>query len=206
MIERARSPDVETQPRRDRSLTMSRLIMWNLISLDSFFEGAKGWDLDWFQDAWGDELERFSLEQLRSAEMLIFGRVTYQGMADYWQSAQGEVADLMNNLPKAVFSRTLDRADWNNTMLITDDAASEVAALKRRGEKNIFVFGSADLCSVLIEHGLFDEYRLAISPVVLGSGKPLFGRNLSRVRLKLLEARPLSSGCVILRYEPKRGS
>jgi dihydrofolate reductase len=186
-------------------LGMSRLIMWNLLTLDGFFNGAESWALDWHQYVWGDELERISVEQLHSAGMLLFGRVTYEGMAAYWQSAKGEVANLMNGLPKVVFSRTLDRAEWKNTKLVKTDAAAEVRELKRQGEKDIYVFGSADLSTTLMEQGLFDEYRLALVPVVLGSGKPLFGRNLSRLRLKLLEARPLSSGCVVLRYEPRPG-
>jgi dihydrofolate reductase len=183
---------------------MSRLIMWNLITLDGFFEGGKSWALDWHHYVWGDELERFSVEQLRSADMLLFGRITYEGMAAYWQTAQGEVANFMNSLPKVVFSRTLDRAEWKNTKLVKGDAASGVLRLKHQGEKNIFVFGSADLSATLMEQRLFDEYRLGLVPVVLGSGKPLFGRNLSRLRLRLLESRPLSSGCVVLRYEPAK--
>jgi dihydrofolate reductase len=182
---------------------MSKLIMWNLLTLDGFFEGAASWDLDFHRDVWGDELERFSIEQLRTADMLLFGRVTYEGMAAYWQSAQGEVADFMNSLPKVVFSWTLERAEWKNTKLVRGDAASGVRELKRQGEGNIFVFGSADLSRTLMEQGLFDEYRLGLVPVVLGSGKPLFGRKPSRLGMKLLEARALSSGCVILRYEPR---
>ena len=178
--------------------------MWNLLTLDGWFEGVKSWALDWHQYVWGDELERFSVEQLRSADMLLFGRVTYEGMAAYWQSAQGEDANFMNGLPKVVFSRTLDRVEWKNTKLVNTDIPSEVRELKRQGEKNIFVFGSADLSKTLMEQGLFDEYRLGLVPVVLGSGKPLFGSNLSRLRLKLLEARPFSSGCVLLRYEPAK--
>jgi dihydrofolate reductase len=120
---------------------MSRLIMWNLVTLDGFFEGAASWDLDFHRDALGDELERFSIEQLRTADMLLFGRVTYEGMAAYWQSAQGEVADFMNSLPKVVFSWTLDRAEWKNTKLVRGDAASEVRELKRQGEGNMFGLG-----------------------------------------------------------------
>jgi dihydrofolate reductase len=112
---------------------MRRLIMWNLLTLDGFFEGAASWDLDFHRDVWGGELERFSIEQLRTADMLLFGRVTYEGMAAYWQTAQGEDADLMNSLPKAVCSRTLGRAEWKNTKLIGGDAASEVLELKRQG-------------------------------------------------------------------------
>jgi len=176
--------------------------MRNLLTLDGFFEGAKSWELDFHQYVWGDELERFSVDQLRSADMLLFGRVTYAGMANYWQAAKGEVADFMNSLPKVVFSRTLKRADWATTKLVKGNLVGEIQEFKRQGQGNIFVFGSADLSAGLVEHGLFDEYRLALAPVLLGRGKPLFGPGLSQFRLKLLEARPLANGCVILRYEP----
>jgi dihydrofolate reductase len=182
---------------------MSRLIMWNLLTLDGYFEGAKSWDLDWHQYVWGDELERLSIEQLRTAGTLLFGRVTYEGMAAYWQTATGEVAGLMNSLPKVVFSRTLERADWPNTKLIKEKVVAEIQQLKHQGHGNIFVFGSAALSATLMEHGLFDEYRLAFAPVLEGYGRPLFAPGLSRLPLRLLEARSLSNGCVILRYEPQ---
>ena len=175
--------------------------MWNLITLDGYFEGTKNWDLDWHEYVWGEELERFSIEQLRSADLLLFGRVTYEGMAAYWSTAQGEVADLMNEIPKLVFSRTLETAEWANTTLVKENTATAVRELKKQGGKNMFVFGSADFAQTLMNENLFDEYRLALVPVVLGSGKPLFGRSVGRHRLNLIEARSLASGCVILRYE-----
>lgn len=181
---------------------MSRLIMWNLLTLDGFFEGDKSWDLGWHEQVWGEELERVSLEQLRAADRLLFGRVTYEGMAAYWPTAEGEIADLMNGIPKVVFSRTLKRAEWSNTTLVNGDAVSEVSRLKRAGDKDTLVFGSGDLSATLTRHGLFDEYRLAVAPLVIGSGKTLFGRGGGELKLKLLEARSLSSGTVILRYEP----
>jgi dihydrofolate reductase len=176
--------------------------MWNVMTLDGYFEGTKSWDLDFHQSVWGPELEALSIEQLHSADRLIFGRVTYEGMAAYWTTAQGEVADLMNRLPKVVFSRTLQQADWSNTTLIKEDAAARVPELKRKGEGNSFVFGSANLSRTLISHGLFDEYRLAVAPMILGRGTPLFGPDLARVPLTLLETRTLPSGGVILRYQP----
>jgi len=181
---------------------MSKLIMWNLMTLDGYFDGAENWALDWHQYAWGEELERMSIEQLSVADMLLFGRVTYEGMAAYWKTAQGEVATYMNSLPKAVFSRTLERVDWQNTMLLKGDVKKEVEELKCKGENNIFVFGSGNLSATILEQGLYDEYRLCLVPVVLGSGKQLFGRKLSRLRMKLLESRPLASGSVLLRYAP----
>ena len=181
---------------------MSKLIMWNVVTLDGLFEGAKNWDLGFHQTIWGDELERFSIEQLKTTDRLIFGRVTYEGMAAYWQTATGEVANFMNTLPKVVFSRTLASADWNNTRLIKDATTAEVSSLKRDGDKNMFVFGSANLCATLMQHNLFDEYRLALAPVVLGAGKPLFQPAASQLKLKLLDSRTLSNGGLILRYAP----
>ena len=181
---------------------MSRLILWNAVSLDGYFEGTKSWDLAFHRYIWGEELERFSLEQLRSANRLLFGRVTYEGMAAYWQTAKGEVAEFMNRLPKVVFSRTLERADWVNTKLLKGDLVAEVQEIKRQGSGNTFVFGSGNLSASLIEHGLFDEYRVAIAPVLLGRGNPLFRPLGKQLPMKLLEARPLSNGGVILRYEP----
>jgi dihydrofolate reductase len=185
---------------------MRKLIMWNMVTLDGFFEGPKSWDLDWHNDVWGEELEQFSLEQLKSADMLLFGRVTYQGMANYWPSATGEVevANFMNNIPKVVFSRTLEKAEWNNTRLVKANAEDQVAELKQQYGKDMLLFGSANLASSLMRQDLIDEYRLGINPVVLGGGNPLFKPNPDRMKMKLLEAKPLKSGCVILRYQPER--
>lgn len=183
---------------------MSRLIMWNLITLDGFFEGAKPWDLDFHLTVWGEELERLSLEQLGAADRLIFGRRTYEGMAAYWQTETGEVADSMNRLPKIVCSRTLTRAGWANTTLVTTDAVEAVRELKRQGDGMSLVFGSADLSATLVAADLFDEYRLCVAPVVLGRGTTLFGRDLANRTLRLLEARTLGNGGVALRYAPGR--
>jgi len=180
---------------------MRKIIMWNLVSLDGFFEGAKSWDLGWHESVWGDELERLSIDQLKSADMLLFGRVTYEGMAGYWPSAKGEVADRMNNIRKVVFSRTLEKASWNNTKLVKGNAAEEVAKLKEQSGKDLFIFGSANLSSTLMRHHLIDEYRLCLAPIVLGAGTPLFKASPETMKLKLIEARPLKSGGVILRYD-----
>lgn len=183
---------------------MRKLILWNLMTLDGFFSGAKSWELDWLHSCFGKEQESFSIEQLRSADALLFGRVTYEGMAAYWQTAHGEVADFMNRLPKVVFSRTLERADWPNTRLLKNDAIQVVRDLKTQGNGNMFVFGSGDLCRQLAANGLFDEYRIGLAPVVLGKGEVLFGHDLSRLRLELIESRALSTGVVILKYRPPR--
>jgi dihydrofolate reductase len=175
--------------------------MWNLVTLDGFFEGPKSWDLDWHDSVWGEELERLSLEQAQTIGMLLFGRVTYEGMAGYWQSQKGEIADFMNAVPKVVFSRTLSKAEWSNTRLVKDKAEEEVKRLKDQPGKDLFIFGSANLSSTLMRAGLIEEYRLCMAPVILGGGNPLFKASPARLTMKLLEARPLKSGGVILRYQ-----
>jgi dihydrofolate reductase len=179
---------------------MRKLIMWNLVTLDGFFEGTSNWALDWHDYVWGEELERQSIEQLTSADMLVFGRVTYEGMAKHWPSAKGTVADLMNRIPKVVFSRTLTTAEWSNTTLIGEPADREVAKLKQQPGRDALIFGSAALSASLMEQGLIDEYRLVVVPVVLGAGTPLFKPGARQYRMELLESRELKSGGVILHY------
>jgi dihydrofolate reductase len=180
---------------------MRKLIMWNLMTLDGYFEGANH-DIDWHEDVWGDELEQLAIEQCRAAGALLFGRVTYELMANYWPSAKGEIADLMNDLPKIVASRTMEKADWHNTQLLRENVPEEISRMKAESGKDIFIFGSADLSADLIPHGLIDELRVCLVPTVLGGGTPLFKASPKRLKLRLIDARPLQTGAVILRYQP----
>lgn len=182
---------------------MRKLIMWNMVTLDGYFEGAESWDLDFHDYVWGNELEQFSLEQAATADLLLFGRVTYEGMAEHWASAEGEVADFMNSVSKVVFSSTLNEASWGNTRLVSGPAEEEVERLKRQPGENILIFGSADLSSTLMQRGLIDEYRLGLVPVVLGGGNPLFKPSSEHTKMRLVDTKPLSSGCVILSYRPE---
>lgn len=184
---------------------MRKLIMWNVMTLDGYFEESQNWDLSIHQTIWGQELEKFSIDQLKSADYLVFGRVTYEGMAAYWTTAEAEtseleVAKLMNSIPKLVFSKTLKTADWNNTTLISDKAYEKIQQLKSQDGKNMFVFGSANLSETFIQDNLFDEYRIAIAPVVLGTGRPLFKEGLTSNSLSLVSTQPLTTGGVILTY------
>jgi dihydrofolate reductase len=179
---------------------MRKLIMWNIITLDGYFEGTKNWDLSFHEEIWGQELEKISIEQLNSADFLVFGRITYEGMAAYWKTAEGEVAELMNKIPKLVFSRTLRSADWNNSTLVNANSSEEISRLKHEGDRNMFVFGSANLCETFINDNLFDEYRIGIAPVILGSGRPLFRKGISSAKLRFVSAQQLSTGGVILTY------
>jgi dihydrofolate reductase len=174
--------------------------MWNIITLDGYFEGNHNWDLSFLEAIWGQELERLSIEQLQAADFLVFGRVTYEGMAAYWTKEVGEIADLMNKIPKLVFSKTLKTADWNNTTLIKENVSAEIKRIKEEGGNDMYVFGSANLSETLLNDNLFDEYRIGIAPVILGSGKPLFRGGITSKNLSLISARQLSTGGVVLTY------
>lgn len=182
---------------------MAKLIIWNVMALDGAFEGATPWDLSMHESVWGPELKRLSDEQLAESAVLLFGRKTYEGMRDYWTASTDDEAPAMNSAAKAVVSSTLKKADWNNSRLLR--SLEDVAALKRgAGDKNIFVFGSAELTSSLREADLIDEYRLCIAPLLLGKtgGAPLFKPGDGRQRLDLIKAEPIAGGGVLLFYKP----
>ena len=181
---------------------MRKIILWNVISLDGCFEGEKPWDLSFHNLVWGTELEALSIQQLKEADMLVFGKNTYKGMADYWPTAEaeGEVTALMNNIAKVACSTSLEKAEWNNTTIVRD-AASELRQLKEQGDKSMYIFGSGKLTESLMNAGMIDEIRLCIAPVVLGKGRRLFTDQNAPRNLKLLESRPIQNGGVILRYE-----
>lgn len=180
---------------------MRKIIVWNVVTLDGCFEGVKPWDLSFHQLVWGDELEALSLVQLREAEMLVFGKDTYVGMADYWTKAgeEGGVTALMNSIAKVVCSTSLEKAAWNNTNIVRD-AVSELQHLKEQGDKPMYIFGSGKLIQSLLNAGMIDELRLCVAPIILGQGRRLFTQENSTRNLLLLESRPLHNGGVILRY------
>jgi dihydrofolate reductase len=190
---------------------MSRVVVSEFVSLDGVMEdpgGAEGYKHGgWsFQFDRGPEGDNFKLEELAAAEALLLGRVTYQGFAAAWPSITDEegFADRMNSMRKYVVSATMTdtQATWNNTEVIRGDGMAEVAKLKAEPGRDLLVAGSCQLVHSLIEHGLVDEYRLMVFPVILGSGKRLFPDVSEAARLALVEARPAGSGIMLLRYQP----
>jgi dihydrofolate reductase len=184
-----------------------RVIMFNLITLDGYFEGKDKWDISWHHV--DDEFNDFAIEQLNQCSGLIFGRVTYQGMASYWPTptaieSDPIVAGKMNSVPKFVFSKTLDKAEWNNTLIIKGDAVEELKKLKQQPGKDLFIFGSANLASTFTRNGLIDEYRLIVNPIVLGEGASLFKDNGGMLKMKLLNTKSFRNGNVLLYYQPDR--
>jgi len=180
---------------------MGKVIVWNLMTLDGCFEGPEPWNLDFHELAWGPELRALSLEFGAKAELLAFGRKTYEGMASYWPEAdeESEIKEYMNALPKLVASRTLTDPGWKNSRA-TADIGGELRASKARTERPIYIFGSGELVrSLLGEEGVIDEILLGVVPVVLGAGRRLFGEG-PRVPLTLLSADALQNGTVLLRH------
>jgi dihydrofolate reductase len=180
-------------------MRMAKLIVWNILSLDGYFEGAKKWELSMHEFVWGPELETLSDEIGEKAAALIFGRVTYEGMRDYWtKSEPSTVTTYMNGLPKIVASRTQTTSTWNNTTM-TSDIEGEVARLRTESAKDAYIFGSADLTHSLLEAGLVDELMICYAPLAIGRGNPFFK---GRIRVDLIEAKALSNGGVLVRYRP----
>jgi dihydrofolate reductase len=174
-----------------------------MVTLDGFFEGPNQ-EIDW-HNADNEEFNEFAIEQTSSVDTLVFGRLTYQLMASYWPTetavnADPIVADLMNRLSKIVFSRTLERVEWNNTRLIAENAQKEIQTLKIQPGKDMAIFGSADLISSLMD--VIDEHRVMVNPVLLGAGNPLFKNSGDRRRLRLVDSRIFNSGNVLLTYQP----
>jgi dihydrofolate reductase len=186
---------------------MGRIVVTEFMSLDGVVEDPGGSE-DFEHGGWSFEIERgeegdkFKLDETLEADALLLGRVTYEGFAAAWPAREGEFADKFNNMPKYVVSSTLEDPEWNNSTVLKGDVAEEVSKLSERQDGNIVVHGSPRLVQTLIEHDLVDELRLMVFPVVLGSGKRLFGETSDNKRLRLADSKTVGDGVAILIYEP----
>jgi dihydrofolate reductase len=186
---------------------VGRIVVTEFVSLDGVMEAPGGGE-DFRHGGWtfeinrGDEGEKFKLDETRASAALLLGRVTYEGFAKAWPSREGEFADKFNTMPKYVVSSTLENPEWNNSTVLKGDVAEEVAKLKQKQEGDIVVHGSAQLVQKLLEHDLVDEVRLMVFPVVLGSGKRLFGETSDKKSLRLADSNIVGDGVAILIYRP----
>ncbi len=183
---------------------MRKLIFFNLITLDGYFEGPNR-NIDWHNV--DEEFNQFAEEHTAEFGALLFGRVTYELMASYWPTEDAKrdntvIARLMNDLPKLVFSNTLQKADWENTRLVKTNFVEEVTKLKQQPGKDVAIFGSSDLAVSFLEHGLIDEFRIMVNPIVLGGGKTLFQGIAKQLTLKLVKTKVFKTGNVLLYYQP----
>jgi dihydrofolate reductase len=181
-----------------------KLLSFMVVTLDGYYEGPNG-EFDWPNV--DDQFNEFAISQLNDIDTLVFGRVTYEGMASYWPTpaaVEGDpaVADRMNSIPKIVFSATLDTTDWENTTLIKGNVADAITELKQQPGKALAIFGSPHLTVSLLEQGLVDELRVMVHPILLGAGKSLFAGLNHRVPVTLETTTTFSSGNVLLSYRP----
>jgi dihydrofolate reductase len=185
---------------------MGRIVVTEFVSLDGVMEAPGGGE-DYKHGGWtfeisrGEEGDKFKLDETMASEALLLGRRTYEGFAGAWPSREGEFADKFNSMPKYVVSSTLKDPDWSNTTVLDGELADDVAKLKEQHDGDIVVHGSAQLVQALLENDLVDELRLMVFPVVLGTGKTLFGETSDKKTLQLRDSKIVGDGVAILVYE-----
>ncbi|MDQ3063810.1 MAG: dihydrofolate reductase family protein [Acidobacteriota bacterium] len=189
---------------------MRKVILSTNVTLDGFIEGPNG-ELDWMM--MDEEIWKEVKALLSTVDTTLFGRVTYQGFESYWssvpanpESPKGEVefAHWIEKTSKIVFSKTLEKAEWNNSRLVKENIAEEISKLKGQPGKDILMFGGAGIVQTFMRLGLIDDYRINIYPIVLGSGISLFKNFEDRMNFKLLEIKTFNSGVVGLHYQPDK--
>lgn len=185
---------------------MRKIVVTEFMSLDGVFEAPgpdgsgytyEGWAFPYHSEEFG----KFKFEELQETDMLLLGRITYDGFAKAWPQRSGdEFSDKFNSMPKSVVSKTLQKAEWNNSHIIHDNIVQEIKKLKEGSGGNITVHGSGTLARFLIENGLVDELTILLYPVVLGTGKRLFA-DAQKTNFTLVESRPFKTGVVVLSYQ-----
>jgi dihydrofolate reductase len=193
--------------RRQKGVRVGRIVVTEFVSLDGVMEAPGGGEefkhAGWtFQISRGDEGDKFKQDETMDAEAMLLGRVTYEGFARAWPSMEGEFADRFNSMPKYVVSSTLENPEWNNSTVLDGDPVAAVTKLRDSHDGDILVHGSAQLVQTLIENDLVDELRLMLFPVVLGSGKRLFGETSDKKPFTLAESKNVGGGVTILIYRP----
>lgn len=174
---------------------MRKLIVTEFLTLDGVYEESTPWQRDYNPDD-----GQFKYDELLESDALLLGRVTYEGFAKYWPTATGDFAERMNSLPKFVATTTLNSLEWNATAL-NGDVVTAVEGLKWQEGRNLLTYGSGTFAQTLLRHGLVDELRLMIYPLILGSGKRLFAGG-DKLPLKLASFKDLGAGVMLMTYEP----
>ena len=190
---------------------MGRIVVTEFVSLDGVVEDPGGSE-DFKYGGWsfefsrGDEGDKFKLDEALASKALLLGRRTYEGFADAWPSRNDEAgfADKFNGMPKYVVSSTLENPEWSNSTVLEGDLGQAVEELRRRHDGDIVVHGSVQLVQALVEQDLVDELRLMVFPVVLGSGKRLFGETSDKKPMRLVDTQTVGDGVAILTYETVR--
>jgi dihydrofolate reductase len=188
---------------------MGRIVVTEFVSLDGVMQAPGGGE-DFKHAAWsfeidrGDEGDKFKLDETLDSEALLLGRVTYEGFAAAWPTRdEGEFSNKFNSMPKYVVSSTLENPEWNNSTVLKGDLVEEVKRLRDEADGDIVVHGSAQLAQALLENDLVDELRLMVYPVVLGTGKRLFGETSDKKSLRLVDSKTVGDGVAVMIYQPR---
>ena len=188
---------------------MGRIVVTEFVSLDGVIQAPGGGE-DFKHAAWsfeidrGEEGDKFKLDETLDSEALLLGRVTYEGFAAAWPTRdEDEFSNKFNSMPKYVVSSTLEDPEWNNSTVLKGDLVQEVKRLREEVDGDIVVHGSAQLVQALLENDLVDELRLMVFPVVLGSGKRLFGETSDKKPLRLVDSKTVGDGVAIMIYQPR---
>jgi dihydrofolate reductase len=190
-----------------------KIIVSERITLDGYIAGLRG-EMDWMEEFFDEALANYESELQKSVDTTLFGRETYQGFESYWpkvaldpDSPKGlaEYAQQLNAMRKVVFSKTLSRVEWNNSVLVHEIDPEEITKMKQGPGGDMVIYGSASIVQTLNNLRLIDRYQLLVFPVVLGSGKPLFHNISHKVKLSLMSSTTHPSGVVLLTYEPING-
>ncbi len=193
---------------------MRKLIVTMWVTLDGFIAGPDG-DMQWVGAIYDEAMGKYEDDLVSGADTLVLGRVTYESFAGSWPKvpdnpsvSEGEkaYARKLNALRKIVFSRSLDKVEWNNSTLVREINPQEIEKMKQAPGKDMVIYGSASIVQALMNLGLIDEYQLLVHPVILGGGKPLFKNIKDQHNLKLVKAEPRNSGVVVLYYQPARSA
>ena len=183
---------------------MRKLSVFNNVTLDGYFTDSQS-DMSWAHKN-DPEWNSFTAENASGGGVLLFGRITYDLMASFWPTKQAlemmpTVAEQMNNLPKVVFSRTMDKPSWNNTRLVKNNIATEVRQMKKETGPGMVIMGSGTIVSQLTQEGLIDEYQIVVHPIILGSGRTMFEGVNDKVALRRTRTRTFDNGNVFVCYE-----
>jgi dihydrofolate reductase len=185
------------------SLTMRKLKLQVQMTIDGYIAGPNG-EMDWTNRNWDNRLKNYVGEVTEPVDCIILGRKLAQGFIPYWAShPQEEGANKFNATKKVVFTKTLEKSEWDNTVLAKGDLVDEIAKLKQHDGKDIIAYGGATFVSALVKHGLIDEFHLFINPTLIGSGLTIFRELGSNQNMVLVKSTSFDCGIVVLNYRPQ---
>ena len=182
---------------------MRKLKLQVQISVDGFIAGSNG-EMDWMVWDWDEELKNYVREITEPVDCIVLGRKLAQGFIPHWAAdPQQEGADKINGTKKIVFTKTLDKSTWDNTVLAKGDLVDEITELKNQAGKDIIAYGGGGFVSSLIKEGLIDEFHLFMNPTIIGNGMAIFKELSSKQNLALVKATSFACGIVVLYYKPQ---